>query len=59
MLSKNIIFYDKKNIEKRIKQLNVTNINNYNFLFFLQNILVNKKNYSKIVLSPREIANFS
>jgi RecQ family ATP-dependent DNA helicase len=57
-LSKNIIFYSKKEITEKLKQLNNININNLNILWFIKNIKLNKKKL-KLVLSPRQIANFS
>ena len=53
--SQNIIFYDKKDIEKRIKLLNNSWLRYFNIQNFLKRIkLDNKKN--KYICSPRQIA---
>ncbi len=51
-ISQNIIFYDKLDIEKRIKNLSYSGLKYYNIKKFLK--YVNIKD--KVVLSPREIA---
>ena len=53
--SKNIIFYDKKDIEKRIKMLEFSWIKYYHIINFLKYVNL-KNNENKIVLSPRQIA---
>lgn len=53
--SQNIIFYDKKDIEKRIKDLSYSWLKYYNIINFLKYINI-PKDKDKIVLSPREIA---
>ncbi|NVP17588.1 RecQ family ATP-dependent DNA helicase, partial [Candidatus Gracilibacteria bacterium] len=53
--SQNIIFYDKKDIEKRIKDLSYSGLKYYNIINFLKYINI-PKDKDKIVLSPREIA---
>jgi len=55
--SYNIIFYDKKEVEKRLKQLNLSEIYNFNILYFIKNVNINKE--KKAILSPRQIAIFS
>ncbi len=56
-LSKNIIFYEKKEIDKQLKQLNISNIYNSHITHFIKNININKEN--KVILSPRQIARFT
>jgi ATP-dependent DNA helicase RecQ len=50
--SKNIIFYEKKDIEKRIKKLSYSWLRYQNIKFFLQNVKID----NKVILSPRQIA---
>ncbi len=54
-LSKNIIFYEKKDIEKRLKLVNNSDIKNFHITSFINYIDLKKK--LKISLSPRQIAN--
>ncbi len=56
--SQNIIFYDKKDIEKRLNLLNISDIKSFNIINFLNYINL-EKNKLKITLSPRQIAKFS
>lgn len=55
--SQNIIFYDKKDIDTRLKQLNMSDIYNFHISNFIKNIKLDKKN--KVTLSPRQIARFT
>ena len=54
-ISQNIIFYDKKEIEKRVKNLSFSWLKYYNIQNFLKYIKLSKDK-NKYVLSPRQIA---
>ncbi len=57
-ISRNIIFYNKKEVDKRVKQLNFDWLKYFHMLNFLKNMYLsdNKKKY---ILTPRQIASKS
>ncbi len=57
-ISRNIIFYNKKEVDKRVKQLNFDWLRYFHVLNFLKNMYLSD-NKEKYILTPRQIASKS